>query len=197
MRRITMFNRVSLDGSFASADGKLVWMVPDDELDEIGASASGSTDTLLLGRKTYEMFASFWPKALRDPNVPDPHGAQRRSAQQGTFAASLERMTKLVFSRTLSEVSWNNSHLVREFEPQKIAALKEQTGGDILVLGSGSIVSLLTQHALIDDYQFVVGPVVLGSGRPLFHGVTQDRKLKLQESRAFSSGNVLLHYTRG
>jgi dihydrofolate reductase len=200
-RRIVMFNRVTADGYFAAPDGNLDWVVPDEELDRSVAAAIERADvdtgagTILFGRRTYEMFEAFWPHALDDPVTgPDPHADRGRSPEMRAMAVMLNEATKLVFSRTLDEVTWKNSYLLRELDPREIEALKDRPGRDILVFGSGSIVSQLTQHGLIDEYQLVVSPVLLGSGRPLLNGVSTSTRLDLLEAREFPSGNVMLRY---
>ena len=106
----------------------------------------------------------------------------------------MNQVEKLVFSRTLREVTWNNARVVRELDPHQIEAMKQRPGGDIMIFGSGSIVSQLTEHGLIDEYQFVVCPVLLGNGRPLLSSKTT--RLALVESRRYPSGDVLLRYER-
>lgn len=112
------------------------------------------------------------------------------------MAAWIDESAKLVFSRTRKEVTWRNSRLLPELDPRGIEALKREPGGDIMVFGSGSIVSQLTRHGLIDEYRFVVGPVLLGGGRPLLAGVPESLRLNLLEAREYPSGNVLLRYAR-
>src|SRR6266540_1395311 len=166
MRRIVMWNQVSADGYFAGPDGNLDWVVPDEEFDRevaegIERSGTGPTaDTVLFGRRTYEQFAAFWPHALDEsPASPNPHAAGRVSPEMRAMAVMLNEATKLVFSRTLKRVTWNNSHIRRELDPNEIEAMKEQPGNDMMIFGSGSLVSQLAQHGLIDEYQFVVMPV--------------------------------------
>jgi dihydrofolate reductase len=196
-RRIAMFNWMTADGFFTAADGNLDWVVPDDEQTKAAVQSMPNADTLLLGRKTYEMFAAFWPQALDDSGTsPDPHHPGKRSADQHAMAVWMNQATKLVFSRTLQETTWQNSRIVREFDAREIETMKRQPGKDIMVLGSGSIVSQLTQHGLIDEYQFGVCPVLLGSGRSLLRDVSKKTKLKLAEARKLPSGNVMLHYAR-
>lgn len=198
MRRIVTFNRVSADGYFAGPDGNLAWVVPDEDLDKLGAEGIAGVDTILFGRRTYELFAGFWPHALDDsPTAPDPHGAGRRSPAMRAMAIWLNEATKLVFSRTLKDVTWSNSRLLHELDPREIESLKRQPGKDIIVFGSGSIVSQLTPHGLIDEYQFVVSPILLGSGRPLLSGVPKSLRLDLLEAKEYQSGNVMLRYARG
>jgi dihydrofolate reductase len=112
------------------------------------------------------------------------------------MAAWINEATKLVFSRTLKDVKWRNSRLVHEFDPREIEALKRQPGKNIIVFGSGSIVSQLTEHGLIDEYQFVVTPIILGGGRQLLNGVSKSLKLDLLEAKGHQSGNVVLRYAR-
>jgi dihydrofolate reductase len=190
-----MFARVTPDGYLGAPGGNLDWMKPDDELDEAAMSSTPTFDTFLFGRKTYEMFAAYWPHALDDPKTAaDPHDTRRRSAATRAMGVSLNENTKLVFSSSLKEATWKNSQLLRKFDPAEIEALKRKPGKDMLVLGSGSIVSQLTQHGLLDEYQIVASPILLGSGVPLLQQVTRRVPLELLEARAFKSGNVLLRY---
>jgi dihydrofolate reductase len=196
-RRIVMFNRVSADGYFGGPDGNLDWVVPDDQLDAEGAAGISNTDTMLFGRRTYDMFESFWPRALADEKGPqDPHGPKRRSDAISKMAVWINDATKVVFSRTRKQVTWKNSRLVSEFDPQEIAAMKRTPGKDMIVFGSGSIVSQLTEHGLIDEYWFIVAPVLLGSGKQVIHDVTKRSTLQLLEAKAYDSGNVRLRYAR-
>ena len=196
MRRIVTFDNVTADGYFAGPDGNLAWVVQDDEIYKTSRERSPDIDTILFGRRTYEQFEGFWPHVLEDaPTAPGPHGAGRSPAMRD-MAIWLNETTKVVFSRTRKDVTWRNSRLVPELDPRQIEAMKRQPGQGMIVFGSGSIVSQLTQHGLIDEYVFVVGPILLGSGRPLLSGVSHRSKLDLQEAKEFSSGNVMLRYAR-
>jgi dihydrofolate reductase len=106
----------------------------------------------------------------------------------------LNGTTKLVFSRTLKDVTWHNSRLLHELDSHEVEAMKKRPGKDMMVFGSGSIVSQLTQHGLIDEYQFVICPILLGSGRQLLSGVSTSLRLDLLEARPYGSGDVLLRY---
>jgi dihydrofolate reductase len=198
MRRIVMFNWVAADGYFAGTDGSLEWVVPDEEQAKAAAAGIPSFDTVLFGRRTYELFEGFWRAAVVDdsPTVPDPHRPGRQSREHRVIAVALNEMTKLVFSRTLKDVTWRNSRVLHELDPGEIAAMKRQTGKDMIVFGSGSIVSQLTQHGLIDEYQFVVCPILLGSGQPLLSGVSKNSRLDLLEAKQYQSGDVMLRYAR-
>jgi dihydrofolate reductase len=196
-RQIVMFNRVSADGYFARPDGNLDWFVPDDELDKAGAAGIPGTDTILFGRRTYDAFESFWPHVLDDsPTAPDPHAAGRRSPAIRAMAVWINEATKLVFSRTRKDVPWKNSRVIHDFDPREIEAMKKGPGKDMIIFGSGSIVTLLTQHGLIDEYRFVVNPIFLGNGRPLFGNLAKSTKLDLLEAKPYPSGNVMLRYAR-
>jgi dihydrofolate reductase len=197
MRRIVMFNRVSADGYFADANGGLGWVMPEPELDREAASGLSGTGTILFGRRTYEMFESFWPHAIRDDGstAADPHAPGRISPEMRSFAEWINAATKIVWSRTRSEVTWHNSHLLKEFDPAAVEELMRGEGGDMMIFGSGSIVAQLTAHGLIDEYQLIVGPVLLGAGRPwLADAPAAAARLELVESTPFPSGNVRLRY---
>jgi dihydrofolate reductase len=197
MRRIVAFDRVSADGYFAGPDGNLNWVVPEDELDKAAAASTSGPGTIIFGRRTYEMFEAFWPHVLDEsPTAPDPHSPGRRSPEMRAMAVWIDEATKVVFSRTRKEATWRNSRVLHELDAREIEAMKRQPGNDIMIFGSGSIVSQLTQHRLIDEYRFVVGPILLGSGRPLLSGVPSTSRLDLLEAKAYQSGNVMLRYAR-
>jgi dihydrofolate reductase len=197
MRRIVVFDRVSADGYFAGPDGNLNWVVPEEQLDSAAEESLPDADTMLFGRRTYEQFEGFWPHVLDDSSsAPDPHSGGRRSPAIRAMAIWINEATKVVFSRTRKNVTWRNSRLLHELDPREIEAMKRQPGKDIMVFGSGTIVSQLTQHGLIDEYEFVVSPTLLGSGRPLLSGVSKSSRLDLLEAKEYQSGNVKLRYAR-
>ena len=110
------------------------------------------------------------------------------------MAEWLNAARKLVFSRTLEEVTWSGAELVTELSPAKLREMKHKPGKDMMIFGSGSLVSALTQARLIDEYRFVICPVLLGAGTALLRNVARQTKLVLKEHAAFRSGNVLLTY---
>ncbi len=181
-----MLNRVTLDGFFAGPDGEIDWFIPDPEVDRAvhAAPASNGPSPLLLGRVTYDLFASYWPSVARDPNASE--GAR-------TTAHELSLMTKVVFSHTLKASNWENTILVKDNIRQAVREMKQQPGSDILIFGSGTIVQQLARAGLIDDYLIVLTPVILGAGKPMFTDV-QKTGLHLVDATGFASGNVLLHY---
>lgn len=186
MRRIMMFQRLSADGSFAAADGRMEWVVPEPELDRDSASNTNSFDAVLFGRRTYDIFASFWPNVQGD--------APGFSPEMRAFAAVLNAAQKLVFSRHQPTLPWRGSQLLGAFDAEQVAALKRRPGKDILVFGSGAIAALLAQHGLIDEYQLVLSPLLLGGGRPLFAGLPASVPLRLLQAKSYPAGNVMLRY---
>lgn len=191
MRKVIMFNRVSVDGFFAGPNGEIDWFIVDPELDKalhsMGQPDAALPDTVLLGRVTYQLFESYWPKVATDSNVPK---------EDRVIADELNQMTKVVFSKTLKEVSWENTKLVKGDVAKEVGRLKQEKGSDIMIFGSGTIVQQLTAERLIDAYLFAVTPVILGAGKSLFTGVKK-LNLELLETRDFKSGNVLLRYEIG
>lgn len=184
MRKIVVFNLISLDGFFAATDGNLDWHMVDPEFDTWAAKGIEEYDTALFGRTTYELFAGFWPGAITSPDT---------SAQDWVVAKALDKMTKIVFSKTLKKAGWRNSRIVEEIDPEQIRELKKQPGKSIVVYGSGTVVARLTDLELIDEYRFMISPVVLGDGKRIFAQAPK-ATLKLLKSKTFNSGNVLLIY---
>ncbi len=178
-----MFNMVSLDGFFADEGGGIGWHTVDDEFNRYAVENLETTDTIIFGRITYDMFESYWPKAASDPAT---------SKEDRLIADGINRMRKIVFSKTKNDVTWDNSELVKEIDIEEIRKLKAEDGKNIIIFGSGSIVQQLSAKGLIDEYSFMISPTILGSGKPLLNSPLN---LKLQLTRSFSdSGNVLLIY---
>jgi dihydrofolate reductase len=182
MRKIHVFNHVSIDGFFTDAHGDMSWAHQhDEEWNEFTSDNASGSGELLLGRVTYNMMAAFWPT---------PQAAQMLPK----VAAGMNAMRKTVFSRTLDTVTWENTTLVKGDLVHEARKLKQRPGPDIVILGSGSIVSQLTQARLIDGYQIVLAPIVLGKGRTLFETVGDRVNLRLTRTRTFRNGNVVLWY---
>jgi dihydrofolate reductase len=181
MRRVIAFEQVSLDGFFVDAKGDMSWAHKQDaEWNEFAGSNAGGDGALLFGRVTYEMMASFWTTPAAMDTMP-------------AVAEGMNRMAKVVFSRTLDKASWKNTTVKKDLVAD-VRKMKNESGPDLVILGSGSIVSQLTQAGLIDELQMVVNAIVLGKGRTLFDGVKEKRPLKLNKTRAFANGNVVLYY---
>ncbi len=122
------------------------------------------------------------------------HPGRLASEAEKAYARQLNAMRKIVFSRTLESVEWNNSTLRKEVVPEEIEHLKQEPGRDMLIYGSASIIQTLTNHGLIDEYQVLVHPVLVGGGKPLFHNIGHQVKLKLVNSKTHPSGVVVLSY---
>ncbi len=184
MRKLMVFNSISLDGFFADSHGAMDWAHNSDpEFDEYTKNNARGDAIFVFGRITYEMMASFWPTAAAIMNYP-------------VVADRMNSASKIVFSKTLSKAVWNNTTLLHTDPCAEIQKLKMTPGHDMVIFGSGTIVAQLTQHGLIDEYQFIVVPVVLGQGRSLFDGFNGRLPLKLATTHAFKNGNVLLSYTQ-
>ena len=184
MRKLAVFNHVSLDGYFVDMNGSMSWAksgTKDAEWNAFVAENAKGDGLLLFGRVTYELMASFWPTPMADQH--DPVVAER-----------MNKLPKVVFSKTLDKASWSNTRLVKGDMVAEIRKMKKEPGEDMVILGSGSIVSQLAQEGLIDAYQVVVNPIVLGKGRTMFDGVKEKLNLKLTKTRAFGNGNVFLCY---
>ena len=182
MKKLVVYNTVSLDGYFTDSNGDMSWAHKADPEWQtfVSENASGGGE-LVFGRITYELMASFWPTPLAAQS--NPIVAQRMNS-----------LPKVVFSRTLAKASWNNTRLISGDLAAEVRKLKRETGPDLVIMGSGSIVAQLAEAGLIDEYQIVAGPIVLGKGRTLFEGVKTKLQLKLKNSRAFGNGNVMQCY---
>ncbi len=184
MPKLIVFNHVTLDGYFTGANGDMSWAHAGNDDAEFNAfvadNASGGGQ-LLLGRTTYELFSSYWPTPIAIKNDP-------------IVAEGMNSMPKIVFSRTLDKASWSNTRLLKGDIVSEVRKLKNERGNGIAILGSGTIVSQLAPVGLIDEYQVVVNPIVLGKGRPLFDGIEKTLNLKLTKTRAFGNGKVYLCY---
>jgi dihydrofolate reductase len=182
MRSLIVFNHVSLDGYFVDKKGDMRWAHKQDpEWNEFVAGNARGGGVLLFGRVTYEMMASYWPTPMAAQNSP-------------AVAERMNNLQKVVFSRTLDKASWNNTKLVKGDLATEVRKMKQEPGEGLVIMGSGTIVSQLAQEGLIDEFQIVVCPIVIGSGRTLFEGVKEKLSLKLTKSRTFGNGNVYTCY---
>jgi dihydrofolate reductase len=184
MRKLIVFNHMTLDGYFVDANGAFNWGHDGNEDPEyqafVAENASGGGQ-LLFGRKTYELMASYWPTPVADKHDP-------------VVAAGMNNMLKVVFSRTLEQASWNNTRLVKGDMVAEVRKMKAESGPGMAILGSGSLVAQLAQENLIDEYQMMVDPVALGKGRTMFDGMREKLILKLIKTRTFNNGKVFLCY---
>jgi dihydrofolate reductase len=183
-RTLSVFNNVSIDGYFTDETGDMSWAHDQDpEWNKFMASNASGEAELLFGRKTYEMMAKFWPTNEAAQAMPD-------------VARGMNRMRKTVFSHTLKSADWENSRVASADLATEVRRMKSEPGPGLLILGSGEIVAQLSQPGLIDAYQLVVVPIVLGRGRTLFEGVTGKPRFHLMQTRPFPNGNVVCWYER-
>jgi dihydrofolate reductase len=182
MRRLVVFNMTTLDGFIADLNGDMSWARKQDaEWNAFAqANASGGGE-LLFGRITYDLMTSYWPTPQAMKNNP-------------IVAERMNNLPKVVFSRTLEKASWNNTKLVKGDIAAEVRKMKKEPGPDMVILGSGTIISQLAPEGLIDEYQIVVNPVVLGRGKTMFDGIKKRLTLKLTKTRIFGNGNALLCY---
>ncbi|AIE87860.1 dihydrofolate reductase family protein [Fimbriimonas ginsengisoli] len=186
MRRLSVFNSVSLDGYFTDASGDMSWAhnsLQDPEWNAFVEGNASGGGVLVFGRVTYEMMASFWPTPQAANMMP-------------VVAREMNARQKVVFSNTLGEASWSNTTLIKGDLVAEMRRLKNEAGDDMVILGSGSIVSQLAKADLIDGFQIVTVPVALGGGRTLFEGLDERLRLKLTKSQAFGNGNVVSTYEK-
>jgi dihydrofolate reductase len=186
MRKLTVFNHVSLDGYFQDARGDMSWAHAgaDPEWNAFVEDNARGGGVLVFGRVTYDLMIRYWPTEMARKN--DPVVAERMNA-----------MPKIVFSRKLKEATWNNTRLIADDPVAAMRRLKREDGDDMAMFGSGTIIAQLAPAGLIDEYQIVVNPLILGSGRTMFAGIAEPLRLRQTRVRPFRNGNVVLWYAPG
>ena len=185
MRKLVLFIHTSLDGFVAGPNGEMDWINVDEEIFDFAGQRTNEADTALYGRVTYQMMESYWPTAAQLPT------ATKHDVEHSRW---YNRVTKVVLSKTMNEVSLTNTKIIDGNLAAEIVKLKQNAGKDILMFGSPTAAHSLMTEKLIDDYWLFVNPVLLGRGIPLFKGITDKVALKLVASNMFSSGVACLHY---
>jgi dihydrofolate reductase len=181
MRKVIVFNMITLDGYFAGPNGDIDWHSVDEEFNQFAIAQLNEVGALLFGRVTYELMAGYWPTPAA-------------AADDTEVANLMNQLPKFVFSRTLDRAGWQNTQLVKTGAADQVASLKQQPGSDLFIFGSGKLVASLIQDGLIDEFRLIVSPLVLGRGQPMFADLQKPLKLKLEKTRTFKNGNVLLYY---
>lgn len=175
MRNVVWQMMISLDGRMEGPKGELDWHVIDDDFTRYVAELGETIDTILFGRVTYEMMASYWPTST------EPE------------AKMMNDLPKIVFSRTVKKFDWNNSRLARPDVAAEIADLKSRPGKDIALFGSADFAKTLLELRLVDEVRLFIAPLVLGRGNPTFK--TLERlSLRLIRSETSKAGNLMVRY---
>lgn len=182
MRKLVVYEMVSLDGFIGDRQDSAGWSVQDPEVAKYAQnSGTPPVEAFLFGRVTYGVLAAFWPT---------PEGEKANKF----YADSLNNTPKVVVSRSLERPAWQNTRVEKDFSRSSMEALKREGDGAVMVFGSGTLVGPLLAWGLVDEMQLLVNPVVLGEGKRLFNDSGPMQKLSLTDTRAFPSGIVLLKY---
>lgn len=181
MRRVIFFMMMSVDGYFEGPRREIDWHNVDEEFNDFAITQLKEVDTLLFGRVTYEMMASYWPTP--EARTSDPVVAERMNS-----------LPKIVFSKTLPAAQWENTRLVKDAFAAEITKLKNQPGKDLIIFGSSDLAVTFIEHSLLDEIRVMVNPVILGRGKTLFRGINDRLRLQLLRTKVLHSGNVLLYY---
>lgn len=181
MRKLIVFLHSTLDGFVEGPKGAMDigWVAYNEELEKFADDVLSNTDTIVWGRKTYEMMYDYWPTVPSDENA---------NEHELNHAQWIENVEKVVFSKALNHVEWSNSKLVKDHVEEEINKLKQQEGGDIVVLGSPRFAHYLMQLNLVDEYKIIISPTLIGKGLPLFQNIHDKVDLKLIKSETFESG---------
>ena len=162
-------------------------MIADDEIHQHYNELLSNADTLIYGRITYQLMESYWPTVVKDPTG---------NKSMDEFAVLIDNISKIVYSRTLKNVSWKNTTLKKEIIKEEVLELKQSRNGGSknILVGSPSLIVAFSQLDLIDEYQLGVQPTVVGSGLPLFKNIKDKIDLKFLKTKTFDCGAVMLYY---
>ena len=185
MRKLVLFMHMSLDGFAADPNRGLDFLSYDEELQQYADDLVKTVGSPVYGRITYQLMESYWPTVLKNPNAT---GHALKHAQW------VENVPKIVFSKTLTEVTWNNTQIVNGNLAEEVNKLKQQPGKDLAIFGSPGLSTNLMNEGLIDEYKLTVHPIILGNGISVFTNNNTKNKLKLLDSKTLKSGVVTLHY---
>ena len=182
MATLSIFNFLSANGFFKGPNDDISWHLHGEEEGNFSDENSQGGNILLFGRKTFQMMESFWP-------------TEEAMNMYPITAEAMNKAEKIVFSKTLKEVKWNNSRIIRDNLVEEIKKLKAGKT-NITILGSGSIITQLADHNLIDEYSLMIDPIFIGNGTSFVQNLQQNVKLKFKDSRSFKSGTVVLNYLK-
>lgn len=167
----------SLDGYIETNDKDISWHVWGKDMEQYMNDFFESVDTILLGRKAFEIMEDYWP-------------SEKAKTEDPIIAGRMNDTQKIVFSKTRHSSDWENTIFVNDIE--MVTNLKQKPGKNIVLFGGAELANTLMQKGLLDEYYLIVNPVALGMGNPLFK---EHKSLKLLDSKTMESGNVILHYT--
>jgi dihydrofolate reductase len=177
---------LSLDGFAADPNRQLDFLTYDKELSQYADELIKTVGSPVYGRVTYQLMEGHFPPVLKDPN------ANKHTLQHAQW---LENIPKIVFSKTLNEVTWNNTLLIKDNIAEEVNKLKQQPGKDLVIFGSPGLSAVLMELGLIDEYRLTVHPIILGKGISMFANNNTKSNLKLLDSKTLKSGVVALHYS--
>jgi dihydrofolate reductase len=188
MRKVTLWMGMSFDGFTSGVNEQLDWLVPHVTAPEgmaIFRKLRERCDTILLGRVNYEGFVGYWPSVKDNPKA---------SRDEIDISRWMDDVPKVVFSRSLSEVTWKNARLAKGSAAEEVAALKRAPGKDILIQNSTRLTRTLLEAGLVDELNILVVPVVVGEGRSLFAGLKQRIDLRQTDLSRFDNGTFYIRY---
>ena len=195
MRDIVVSMWITLDGFVAGPDGAMDWLLGDDELMAYEQSFVDHADTLLLGRKTFDDFAGYWPGVARQ-DEPDDEPPDSSDALQRRYARRVDAMSKVVVSASGEIADWGEPQIMSSVDESEIRQLKESAGKNIVIYGSLSVIGELSRLGMIDEYHLLVHPIFLGQGTPMFDQESPV-KLQLKSAEPLGSGVVVMKYVPG
>jgi dihydrofolate reductase len=193
-RKIIAALQVSVDGFIEGPNGEMDWaMEEDEETWRDVFEMLTHVDTFILGRKMYPGYEQYWLAVLTNPSGILPFSGRIPSKNEIAYAHLADKTPHIVLSKTLDQVAWKTTRIVRNVE--EIRRLKLQRGKDVYAVGGATLVSSLMNHGLIDEVQLLVNPIILGGGKALFKDVNDRQMLKLVRAKPLKSGKVSLIYT--
>jgi len=178
MKKVIFQMSVSLDGYIEGHDREIDWHIVDDEFNAYAVEMLEASDVLIMGRRTYELMAGYWPTAADDDPVKE----------------LINSTPKLVFSKTLKKVEWQNSRLAADSIADEVARLKKVPGDGVLPVGGSDLAASFLEQGLMDELHIILTPILLGGGKTVFDGIKKRYALKLLSTKKFKSGNVVLIY---
>ena len=179
MKKVILQMSISLDGYFEGPNHGIDWHIVDDEFNAYAVKMLKASDALIMGRRTYELMAGYWPTAAdNDPVVKE----------------QMNSTPKLVFSRTLTKVEWQNSRLATGSIADEVARLKQVPGHGLLPVGGSELAAAFLEQGLMDELRIILTPILLGRGKTVFDGIKQRYPLRLLSTKKFKSGNVVMIY---